>query len=143
MKAGPLKNPNFTPDNWVISSAEDVRTLMKIRKLYDDENEDEDAMASVIQEIYEEQNAPWSNSSSERKFERFAKEAMTVLVEHGLADFLLLKNDKLRAWWAAEVKKDLAAQAKRDAIERKRQLQEQALAKLSDEELAALGLKRK
>lgn len=79
----------------------------------------------------------------DRLFESFAKEAMGALVEAGQADFVLLKNDKLRKWWQEVVRKDLEAQVKREASERKKQLKEQALSKLSDEEKEALGLTRK
>lgn len=79
----------------------------------------------------------------DKLFESFAKEAMRGLVEHGVADFVLLKNDKLRTWWQVVVKAEQIEQAKREAAEHKRQLKEQALAKLSDEEKEALGLHRK
>lgn len=79
----------------------------------------------------------------DRQFESFAKEAMRELVNAGLADFVLLKNDKLRKWWSSVVKKELEEQIKREAIENKRKLKEQALSKLSDEEKEALGLTKK
>ena len=103
--------------------------------------DDEDSMISA-DDVFDDEDEDMPMRPS-HNFEAWFKEAMTVLVEHNLADFLLLKNDKLREWWAAEVKKDLAAQARREAKERKRQLKEQAIGKLSDEELEALGLKRK
>ena len=91
-------------------------------------------------------DATWDDTPmprEEKKFEEFAKAAMHELAEHGLADFVLLKNDKLRAWWQSVLKEELAAQTKREAIERKKMLKEQALSKLSDEEKEALGLNRK
>lgn len=92
---------------------------------------------------YEDDEDDTYTRSENIKFEKFAKEAMGALVEAGIADFVLLKNDKLRKWWQDVVKKELAAQAKREAIQRKAELKEQALAKLSDEEKEALGLIRK
>ena len=76
-------------------------------------------------------------------FETFAAEAMRELVAAGKADFVLLKNDKLRAWWQDLVKRELAEQARLEAIARKKLLKEQALSKLSEEEKEALGLNRK
>lgn len=87
----------------------------------------------------------WGNAIKRKKFsladfEVFATEAMRELVESGKADFVLLKNDKLRAWWQQVVSDELAEQARKDAIAHKKQLKEQALSKLSDEEKEALGL---
>ena len=67
---------------------------------------------------------------------------MTALVESGQEDFLLLKNDDLRAWWIERQeylrKKEEAEQAKL----RRAELKAQVLARLTDEEKAALGIKK-
>ena len=71
---------------------------------------------------------------------RIACAAMTELESQGKADFLLLKNDELRAWWGkhkeADRKRmeDEAAKAKLEAFKKA------ALDKLTDEERAVLGL---
>lgn len=96
---------------------------------------------AIIKDLIDDDDIP--DSRNAKMFESFAKEAMDALVEANIASFVLLKNDKLRAWWQGVVKKELAEQTKREAAERKKQLKEQALSKLSDEEKEALGLNRK
>jgi len=93
--------------------------------------------------LKEEDDTEVPETREERLFESFAKEAMGALVEAGNADFVLLRNDKLRKWWQEVVRKDLAEKARIEAIARKKALKEQGLAKLSDEEKEALGLTRK
>ncbi len=62
-------------------------------------------------------------------FQDIAYAAMKALDEDGRADFLLLKNAKVREWWTA-IKEE----------ERKQQVIKDALAKLNDEEKQLLGL---
>lgn len=77
------------------------------------------------------------------EFETFTKEAMKALVEAGVADFVLLKNDKLRAWWQHVLAEELREQTRLEEIERVKRVKEAALAKLSDEEKKILGLDKK
>ena len=72
----------------------------------------------------------------------FAKEAMRELEKNGLEDFVLLKNDKLRAWWKKIKAHEAYIEAKRIEKEHKERVRDEALAKLTDEELKILGLKR-
>lgn len=76
-------------------------------------------------------------------FETFTKEAVRALVEAGLADFVLLKNDKLRAWWQHVLAEELREQARLEELARLAKVKEDALSKLSDEEKAVLGLNKK
>lgn len=119
-------------------------------KKYDTTKEaDYDIMSEIYKRMIElpddvaEADELVPETREDRMFESFAKEAMRELVKAGIADFVLLKNDKLRSWWQKVVKEELAEQARREAREHKRMLKEQALAKLSDEEKEALGLTRK
>lgn len=74
---------------------------------------------------------------------RIACKAMTALEELGQEDFLLLKDEEVRMWWTDHKEAD---RKEREAEEQKKRLirtKEEALAKLSEEELEILGLKRK
>ena len=82
-------------------------------------------------------------TKEDRLFESFAKEAMRELDAQGLAEFVLLRNDKLRTWWQKILKEELAERIRKEKIAHKKALREQGLAKLSDEEKEALGLSRK
>jgi hypothetical protein len=117
-------------------------------KYFDMEDDEEVTTQKQWDSVMEsEEDGSWQSKPvidrKAKQFEEFAKAAMHELAEHGLADFVLLKNDKLRAWWQQVLKEELAAQTKREAIERKKMLKEQALSKLSDEEKEALGLNKK
>lgn len=114
----------------------DSRSIAELFSKYEKEES-----VSVMKPKEQDDYVP--ETKEDRMFESFAKEAMRELVTAGLADFVLLRNDKLRKWWQEVVKKEMAEQAKREAIEHKKKLKEQALAKLSDEEKEALGLTRK
>ena len=73
----------------------------------------------------------------------YAHVAIQTLVDNGQADFVFLKHDGMREWYhdrLAHIKKqEEAAQAKL----RKAEVKERALARLTDEEKEALGLKKK
>jgi hypothetical protein len=72
----------------------------------------------------------------------FAYLAMDTLEKNGIEDFVLLKNDDLRAWWKSH--KEAMTQEAADKAERLRryELKQQALAKLTPEEREALGIKK-
>lgn len=95
----------------------------------------------------------WANSSSDSDIRRLKKEtdklariackALAALEAMGKEDFLLLKDNEVREWWAEHKEADRRA---REAEERKQALKAakaRALAKLSDEEKVLLGLKKK
>lgn len=72
----------------------------------------------------------------------FAYLAMDTLEKNSIEDFVLLKNDDLRAWWKSH--KEFMAQEAADKAERLRryELKQRALAKLTEEERDALGIKQ-
>lgn len=87
---------------------------------------------------------PYENSSSSRNREdrlaRIACAAMSALEELGKEDFLLLKNDEVREWWAAHKEFDRRRREKEEETQRLIKLTSQAMMKLTDEEKKALGL---
>lgn len=68
--------------------------------------------------------------------------AMQTLEENGIADFVLLKHDDIRDWWKERKLELLRQQATAEAKARKAELRARALARLTDEEKVALGLKK-
>lgn len=75
------------------------------------------------------------------EMENIAIEAMTELEKNGIADLLLLKNDKLRAWWTDYKEYIAAVEAAKAEEERRERVKAEALARLSEEEKELLGLK--
>lgn len=72
----------------------------------------------------------------------YAYIALSQLEEEGRLDFIMLKHDGMREWWT-EHKESIEQQRQAEmAKQRKAELKARALAKLSDEEKAALGIKR-
>lgn len=71
---------------------------------------------------------------------RIACKAMTALEEDGKADFLLLKDDEVRAWWKKHKEDDAREQARVAEQERRERIKSEALASLSDEAKELLGL---
>ena len=87
----------------------------------------------------------WSSYSLKQRCDElagYAYVALKQLEDEGRTDFLFLKHDNMRDWYtgykAELVKREQAALAKT----RKAEIKAQALAKLSDEEKLALGLKK-
>jgi hypothetical protein len=74
---------------------------------------------------------------------RIACKAMTALEEAGQEDFLLLKDEEVREWWAKHKEADAKAKAEREEKARIARIKKEALAKLSTEERKALGIKVK
>ena len=72
---------------------------------------------------------------------RIACKAMTELVKVGKADFLVLQDDEVREWWEAHQEADRKAREAKERKAREAQVRKQALAKLTDEERAVLGIK--
>lgn len=77
------------------------------------------------------------------KLARIACKAMEALVKDGRGDFLLLKDDEVRTWWQEHQRADAEAKAAAEEKLRRKRLKEEAMAKLSDDELIILGLKKK
>ncbi len=95
----------------------------------------------------------WARSSNDSDIRRLKKEAdklariackaLQALEDMGKEDFLLLKDDETRIWWAAHKEADrVAPEAERVKQERK-EAKERVLARLSDEEKILLGLKKR
>jgi hypothetical protein len=72
---------------------------------------------------------------------RIACQAMQALEGMGKADFLLLKDTEVREWWTAHKEADRKAREAAEAKLRREELKRAALAKLTPEERAALGIK--
>ena len=95
----------------------------------------------------------WAKSSNDRdikvlkreadKLARIACKALQALEEMGKEDFLLLKDDEVRLWWAEHKEADRAAREAEEEKQRRREAKERVLAKLTDEEKVLLGLKKK
>ena len=79
--------------------------------------------------------------ASADKLARIACRAMEALTEAGQADFLLLKDDETREWWVAHQAADRRAREQAEAKIRREELKAAALAKLTQEEREALGIK--
>jgi len=77
------------------------------------------------------------------KLARIACKAMEALIKDGRGDFLLLKDDEVRTWWQEHQRADAEAKAAAEEKLRRKKLKEEAMAKLSDDELIILGLKKK
>jgi len=97
---------------------------------------------------YDTQWAANSNDYEIRKLKteadrlaRIACRAMEALTQAGQADFLLLKDDETREWWVAHQEADRKAREKEEARIRQEELKAAALAKLTQEEREALGLR--
>ena len=73
----------------------------------------------------------------------FAYIAMKHLEDNNMQDFVLLKHDDLRSWWNKHKEAMRQEQLAKEAKARRAELKERALARLTDEEKEALGLKKK
>jgi hypothetical protein len=92
----------------------------------------------------------WAQTSNDRdikrlkteadKLARIACKAMTALEEMEKEDFLLLKDEEVREWWAAHKEADRKERARVAEAERKERVKAEALASLSDEAKELLGL---
>jgi len=73
---------------------------------------------------------------------RIACRAPQTLEDHRQADFLLLKDTEVREWWTAHKEADRKVRAvDAEAKRRREELRAAALAKLTEEERVALGIK--
>ncbi len=95
----------------------------------------------------------WARSSDDRnvkllkkeadKLARIACQALQALEDMGKEDFLLLKDDEIREWWKSHKEADRQARAEAEAKQKKKEAKERLLARLTDEEKALLGLKKR
>lgn len=69
--------------------------------------------------------------------------AMQTLEENGIADFVLLKHDDVRDWWTERKLEVRRQQEVVEARARRAEIKQRALARLTEEEKEALGLKKK
>ena len=73
--------------------------------------------------------------------QEMAQRIMDALCADGRGDFLILKDDEIREWWAAITKQRKAESDRIEAERRETELRENALKKLTEAERRALGLK--
>jgi hypothetical protein len=95
----------------------------------------------------------WARSSNDRevkqlkvqadKLARIACKALQALEDMGKEDFILLKDDEVRTWWAEHKEADRKARKAAEAKRARAEAKKQALAKLTDDEKILLGLKKK
>ena len=95
----------------------------------------------------------WAYSSSDSDVKRLKKEAdklariackaLTELIKHGKADFLILQDDEVREWWEAHQEADRKEREREAERARKKAIKEQALARLTEEEKEVLGIGKK
>ncbi len=95
----------------------------------------------------------WARSSDDRnvkllkkeadKLARIACRALQALEDMGKEDFLLLQDDEVRIWWAAHKEADRKARAEAQAKQERKEAKERLLARLTEEEKALLGLKKR
>jgi len=72
---------------------------------------------------------------------RVACRALTELEDNGIADMLLLRDDETREFWIKHKAFDRARKAEEEKKLRLEELKKTALAKLTNEEREALGIK--
>lgn len=95
----------------------------------------------------------WAKNSNDRdiqalkqeadKLARIACKALQALEDMGKEDFILLKDDEVREWWQQHQEADRRARAAEEAKRLKKEARARAIAKLTDEEKALLGLKKR
>ena len=91
-----------------------------------------------------ESTTSMSDTTLKRQCDRlaaFAHVALETLEANGQADFLLLKHDELRDWWAQRKHHIAVAEQARLEKLRRAELKAQALLKLTAEEREILGIK--
>ena len=103
---------------WSLDHDAEIKMPWEVNKVEDDE---EDAAPECTQEM--------------------AQRIMDALCADGRGDFLILKDDEIREWWAAITKKREAERDRIEAERRETELRENALKKLTEAERRALGLK--
>lgn len=102
-------------------------------------------LATVLTKDFESANSDSSYSLKKQcdRLANFAYIAMKHLEDNDMQDFVLIKHDDLRDWWQGHKEQLARAEEARQARLRRAEIKERALARLSDEEKEALGLKKK
>ena len=98
----------------------------------------------TVWSIDPEVNGPWEDCDEDPGHhctQEMAERIMDALCADGRGDFLILKDDEIREWWAAITKKREAERDRIEAERRETELRENALKKLTEAERRALGLK--
>ena len=72
----------------------------------------------------------------------FAYIAMKHLEDNDMLDFVILKHDDLSAWYKKQKEELAKVELAKEAKLRKAEVRARALARLTDEEKAALGIKK-
>ena len=95
----------------------------------------------------------WAKSSTDRdikrlkaeadKLARIACKALGALEAMEKEDFLLLKDNEVREWWAEHKEADRRAREAEELKQALKAAKAQVLAKLTDEEKILLGLKKR
>ena len=95
----------------------------------------------------------WARTSSDGDIKRLKKEAdklariackaLAALEDMGKEDFLLLKDDEIRVWWAQHKEADRAAREAERVKQERKEAKERLLARLTDDEKILLGLKKR
>jgi DNA phosphorothioation-dependent restriction protein DptG len=102
-------------------------------------------LIAMLSKDFESSNSD-SAYSLKRQCDRlanFAYIAMKHLEDNNMQDFLLLKHDDLADWYRAQKAWMQKREAEQAARQRRAEIKERALARLTDEEKEALGLKKK
>jgi hypothetical protein len=77
------------------------------------------------------------------KLARIACKALNALEAMGKEDFLLLKDDEVRAWWTEHKEADRKAREAERIKQERKEAKARAMAKLTDEDKILLGLKKR
>lgn len=77
------------------------------------------------------------------KMARIACKALQALTDMGKEDFILLKDDEVREWWQQHQEADRKAREAERIKQERKEAKARAMAKLTDEDMILLGLKKR
>lgn len=103
-------------------------------------------LASVLSKDFETSMSNTSSYSLKKQCDRlasYAYVAMKHLEDNNMLDFIILKHDDLHDWYRNHKESMAEVERAREAKLRRAEIKERALARLTDEEKVALGLKKK
>lgn len=111
-------------------------------------DEDKNDMVDMLKDIMDSWDNSWAedqkqqraNSRRPQATDDMAQRIMDVLCENGQGDFLLLRDDEIRAWWQAVTAERDRERKRLEASRRRDALRESGLSKLTAAERRALGL---
>lgn len=107
---------------------------------------------NLVRELYKLYYKDFDSSSSDSAYSLkkkcdqlagIAHVALYTLEENNMLDFVILKHDDIRDWWTERKQEVRRQQEAAEAKQRRAELRERALSRLTDEEKEALGLKKK